>query len=354
MPTPPLRNRLLLASSTLVVLAGLALVSEWDGSDSPLGVQRRAGAEFTSTAETPFPGLFSLGSIRLQPGAVIDAWDSPIRDFLQGHSPDSGKAQVRSIGSINLEFAAPSLPTVIVGNAIPTHGSQAHVQRGSFVTGSIAPSSDATPLPRIPGYSKVDTHDFTLASGQTSTEGERLSFDHVHISGQATWTLRGPICVQATELEIQDEATLIVDASQGPVIVQVTERWAMGPTSRLICETSTPGQVLFLIGEGQASASKRAQDDSERNQLAAMRARLAGESTQEESADTNAARFDLRCSGQFNGLLYAPFSQVTIPTGLRFRGTITAESIELEAGTHVTCDPRALRVWESLTTNTSD
>ncbi len=354
MPTTPLRNRLLLASSTLVVLAGLALVSEWDGSGSPLGVRHRAAERFTSTAEAPFPGLFSLGSIRLHPGAVIDAWDSPIRDFLQGHTPDSGKAQVRSIGPINLEFAAPSPPTVIIGDAIPAHGSQAHVQRGSFVTGSIAPSSDATPLPRIPGYSSVDTHDFALASGQTATEGERSSFDRVHISGQATWTLRGPIRVQATELEVQDEATLIVDASRGPVIVQVTERWVMGPTSRLICETDTPGQVLFLVGEGQASASKRAQDDSELNQLAAMRARLAGESTQEESADTNAARFDLRCSGQFNGLLYAPFSQVTIPTGLRFRGTITAESIELEAGTHVTCDPRALRVWESLTTNTGD
>lgn len=353
MPTLPNCNRILLASATLVAIASFALVTVRDragalGPDGPGHSDPEfSGPGYRSVA--PFPGLFALGPIRLQPGAVVDAWDSPIGEFLQGHTQDSGKAQVRSMGDLDLAFKADSLPTVIVGHATPIVGFETRIQKGGYVTGSITPSDAPMPLPSLPGYDPQDAPDFTLTTGKALANSSHLTLGQVRIGGNSTWVLRGPIHLQASSLEVTDQATLIVDASQGPVIVQVTERLAMGPATRMNSVASGPSQTMFLVGQGQAKSPKLIQKSHEQSEVEAMRTRLAGESTDEPIGTENKTIVDLQCSGQFHALLYAPFSQVRIPTDLRFQGTITAASIELGPAAHVTCDPRVLDAWDLLT-----
>ncbi len=357
MAPPPNRNRILLASTTLVVMASLALVTVCDRATCPTETCRTGGLGRVDHGPNwpddpnaaPFPGLFALGPIRLQPGAVVDTWDSPIGGFLLGHTQHSGKARVRSLGNIDLVFKDGSPPTVIVGHAIPNNGFETRIQKGSFVTGDITPSDAPISLPCLPAYDPQEAADFALTTGKVSSETGHLALGQVRIGGTSCWVLRGPMHLQATALEVTDQATLTVDTSQGPVIVQVTSRFTMGPGTRLEFEAGGSGQSMFLVGQGQAKLPTFSQRSNEQSEIQAMRTRLAGRENNGNIGSGNGPVVDLRCSGQFHGLLYAPFSKVRIPTDLRFQGTLTAASIELGPTAHVTCDPRVLGAWNLLT-----
>ncbi|MCP5023205.1 MAG: hypothetical protein GY930_15725 [bacterium] len=357
MPTPPNRNRILLASATLLAMAGVALVTVCDRAACPTDTcQTRGlghddhGSNWTGELNAaPFPGLLALGPIRLQPGAVVDTWDSPIGGFLRGHTQHSGKAQVRSVGDIDLVFRDGSPPTVVVGHANPNSGFETRIQKGSFVTGGITPSDAPITLPSLPKYDPQEVADFTLTAGRVLSKTRHLPLGQVRIGGDSSWVLRGPIHLQATSLEFTDQATLIVDASQGPVIVHVTNQFAMGPGTRIEFAAGESGQSMFLVGQGQAKVPTLTQRSHEQSEIDAMRTRLAGRNINGGIESGNKPVVDLQCSGRFHGLLYAPFSKVRIPTDLRFQGTITAASIELGSNAHVTCDPRVLGAWNLLT-----
>jgi hypothetical protein len=353
-PSP--RNRLLCLSATLVAVASLALVGVANVETLPTNHQRLAAGDrsnrHTTPLETvsdpPFPGLFALGPIRLQPGSVIDSWSSPIEGFLQGHIQDSGQAQVRSIGSIDLECASGSSPTVIVGHANAATGSEVRMEKGSFVTGSITPSNQFDFLPALPTSGPQGAADLNLSGGVTSTDQDHLAYGQVRVTAGATWILRGPLELQVRDLEVLDRATLIIDTAQGPVTLRVAERFIMDPSTQLLSDPSGLGKVLILVGQGQASLLTPQGHKQSRSldQAQAMRDRLAGKSTTHAHTGKNDPEFSWRCSGQFYGLVYAPFSDIQLQYTLRFHGTLTGKSIQLDANTHVTCDERSLEAWQ--------
>ncbi|MFT5200327.1 MAG: hypothetical protein ACI87O_003003 [Planctomycetota bacterium] len=361
LPSP--RNRLLLVSATLVAVASLALVCVANVETLPANPQGQALGERsnrdTTPSETvsdqPFPGLFALGPIRLQPGAIIDSWSSPIEGFLQGHTQDSGQALVRSIGPIDLEFASGSAPTVIVGHANAALGSEVRMQKGSFVTGSITSSNQFEFLPALPTSAPQDAADLHLSGGFTSTDQVNIAYGQVRVTAGATWVLRGPLELQVRDLEVSDRATLIVDTAEGPVTLRVAERFIMDPSTQLFGDPNDLGKVLILVGQGQArllTPLDRTQSRS-LDQAQAMRDRLAGKSSIQAHTGKNHPEFSWRCSGQFYGLVYAPFSDIQLQHTLRFHGTLTGKSIQLDANTHVTCDERSLEAW-NLSNTLSD
>jgi len=199
----------------------------------------------------------------------------------------------------------------------------------------------------LPEIHPPEDSDLHLAAEQIFTEQAQAIYRRVRLSRDATWILRGPLDLKVQDLEVLDQAKLILDASQGPIVLHVADRFVMGPGTELYGDSLNQGRVLILIGQGQANPQGFAERSLglRRSRAQAMRDRLAGKSANTTTRPPQNYEFNWSARGQFFGMLYAPFSKVALPKDLRFQGLITAASIRLEAGAHLTCDTRALQAW---------
>ncbi len=355
MPAALPRHRSIFAFATLIALAGGAMVYTSDGHQEYVSCGKKHRPQSGSTGPetgaeagtTPFPGMYSLGTTRLMPGAVIDAWNSPIEDFLQGRTQNSGRALVRSAGPIELQFKAGSSPTVIVGHANPAPGSDVRIDKGGFVTGSIAASDRFEFLPSLPEAPGECAGELLMDSGQAATDEKAMAFHQVRISGDASWTLRGPLDLRIGDLQVLDRATLVLDTSGGPIALHVTGSFNMESGTTLSGDPGNMGQVVIAVGQGRPDLRESLQRvrDAEQNRVQAMRNRLLGKDSEAEMELEAETVLSWKGQGQFFGLLYAPYSKLHLSKELRFQGSMTGASIEFAEGSHATCDERALAAW---------
>lgn len=274
-------------------------------------------------------GLSSLGQIEIGAGASITAVDSSV----PGSVVPNG-AQLRSNGDILLHSigAAPAgaLPgestepmddefpeskyagsgiTTVMGDARPGVEGAVQYDSGTLISGSTAPSVQpiTTPAVKIP-RGAPPTGSLNVTGRQSLTGKHRLQ--SLTAQNGSDLTLTGPLVLVVGNLTAMGHANLTIDSTAGPVEIFVRGQLDLQPESNLANVGSDPTQVALIVG-----APSRGGD---------------GKLPVEEQK--------VLSDGEFQGLIYAPYSQLKIGGGLELTGAASAGQLHLGPGAKFSYD----------------
>ncbi len=274
-------------------------------------------------------GLSSLGQIEVGAGTSITAVDSSV----PGSAVPNG-ARVRSNGDILLHSiaAAPagSLPgestgpvddefpdskyagpgmTTVLGDARPGVEGTVQYDAGSVISGSTAPSVQpiTTPAVKIPRGAALNG-DLNVAGRQSLTGEHRLQ--SLAVQSGSELTLTGPLVLVVGDLTALKEAEVTIDSTAGPVEIFVKGRVDFQTRSKLTNVGSDPTQVALIVGAPPRGGDGRLPVKEQR----------------------------ILSSGDFEGLIYAPYSQLKIGGGLHVTGAASAGQLHLGPGAKVSYD----------------
>ncbi|HPF13836.1 MAG: hypothetical protein H6830_12125 [Planctomycetes bacterium] len=337
-----------LVLTVLVALLPIAVVARWpfQGFDDPGGLWGSGWGRSRRAAPCePPPGVFSLSTLRLGPGAVIDDVDSPFQTYVEGLTQGTGQAAVGALGSIELLSAPGAGPTVVVGSARAAWADQTKLAKGTYVTGSIEPVALRKEWPELPPHDFGSAGDWSLSTGSHSLAGPSAEFRRLEVARDAELTLVGPLELWLEQWLVRDQARIALDTSAGPVVVRVTDACRLGAETVWISKPEDRTRFALLVGSGtpwidEAGLAPKSEADL---RAEALRDRIKGDGS--ESKPEIHVPLELLGSGAMYGLIYAPFSGLVLEADQPLTGALTAQSVELRAGAKITTDRRALQAW---------
>ena len=144
--------------------------------------------------------------------------------------------------------------------------------------------------------------------------------------------LQGPLTLVTSIFVLRNNSKLVIDTTNGPVTIHVTDALAFEAGSTLENVTGDSTQVGLFLGdlEGEEVWPRKDLGNDYELEGAAMAA--------PSSSSSDPPRLVFEADGVFNGLIYAPFSELTIPDELRVMGAIAAKRVIFEDETHFTFD----------------
>ena len=275
-------------------------------------------------------GIGAFEALSVGAGAVLDGYDSSLGSFEDQLDtsyafPTTGQGALLTCnGDIDIEgppTPSADVSTFVFGDARPGVSGVVRTDPGVVLTGSSAArdhESRATPiaLPVIDTTRGTATLSGTLAPG-------RMRYDAIHVRSGETLRLKGPLTLVTDTLDVSGR--LEVDGSQGKVELFVLQTLRLEAGSELETLHRRPQRFgLFLGNLGQVG--------SDYQTLAGSSASLppAGRKPDE------ALRFQPR--GTFYGLIYAPFSDLSLPADLRLFGAVVARRLTLAPQARVSLD----------------
>jgi hypothetical protein len=306
-------------------------------------------------------GVFGDSHMTVGTGTIIDGYDSRIGTFdtqvdeaLRIGSTGHG-ARVNGNAEINFDTGAPSA-TRVYGNVNPGPDGAVLADANILITGSTAPNTKTSELPSIdvPDITSSGSLQYTQTSQPLTLTGE-VHYEQLTASPGTTIHLVGPATVVIGALGVTSSASLVFDATAGPVTLICTDMAKLQTGSNISCTTENPQDTAFLIsaedadwsaaetlrssvidgsppptaagGAGPGGGESLARDGEGRS---ATELRMPMEDT-ERSVVINAA-------GIFHGLIYAPLVDLALPASLRVYGAVSARRIELAAQSRVSFD----------------
>ena len=281
-------------------------------------------------------GVFGDEQLSIGSGVSIDGYDSrdgsyqaQIQQGLQ-QIPAIGGAQVGSNGEIHIgeaqgaswnlgssgESPAGGTATHIFGDARPGPASTVVMDPWAEVSGSTNPAFNSVSLPAIDVPKVEPTTGETLigalSQGSLNTVSGRAAYDHLHVTGGGQLTVMGPATLVLGRLEVDAEASVVLDSSSGPISIYVTEQLWMAEGSTLDSKQEDAAQAALLV-----SAVEGVDHDQDGQVDPAVH---------------------LRAAGKFCGMVYAPEADMVLPAGLFLMGSIASKTLELEAEGQVVFD----------------
>lgn len=263
-------------------------------------------------------GFFGMDGVTIGEGAIVDGCDSTLDNYEDELTPS---ARVTSNGDITLhgnlvakdrEAAA---ETFVYGNVSPGVEGVIVSEPGVQISGSTFPLTDEVSAPAIP------VPDLPLSGGSVDLSGSSLSdvdlrYEAVQINAGTTLTLKGPLTLVVDTLEV--DGTLELDGADGKVEVFVLRDFRFRAGSALETISVLPTQVGIFLGDlGEPSGGAKA-------------------------IETPEDALVFLPTGTFRGMLFAPFSDLTIPASLRVFGSVGGKTITLAPGARVTFDEAML------------
>ncbi len=282
-------------------------------------------------------GVFGDQGLTIGQGVTIDGYDSRRGTYASqqggggagaldglGGMVDGGAVAEPPVGSrvgCNADILLPGgrTETHIDGDAQP--GPEGSVVRGTGVTitGSTAPRSSAANLPalEVPSLASAGDVDHGTVRTPLVLYPQESSFGTLRVRPGATAVIVGPATMVVGALELDAGATLIVNASGGPVHIYVRDYLNMAAKSMYTGVSQDPTQVSLQIA---------ASETVDRN----------GDLIPDPPAT-------FASTGTFYGSVYAPAAAISVPAELELFGAIAAQQLTVGDGAKLHFD-RALTV----------
>jgi len=285
-------------------------------------------------------GLFGADSITIGEGSIIDGYDSTAGSFVSQvdvslpHASTGQGALITSNSDIQIDGATGGGKSgdgtrELSGGAGETSGLDATWVYGDarpgplgtvlsdpdvLVTGSTMPAlkpQKVEPMEPPTGLGTLES--MNVASVRpTVLSSAQVQLRKLNVASGSELVLEGPTTVLAMGLTLEPNATLTIDTTNGPVMMYVTTYVDMAAGSVLANHTADPTQVALVLGsEGELDYD--------------------GDGVLEPSVS-------IASQGEFDGLLYAPRSDLAIPSDLRMFGVLNARSVDLAPGSHFSYD----------------
>lgn len=238
-------------------------------------------------------GVFSTGNVSLAEGSLVDAYDSSKVAPYASQLDHSG-ASLGSSADISLAGSLLT-PTIVNGNVIP--GVEHAVQSTGTVTvtGSTNPRLSAAELPPVevpelslgPAQKQASPYPLVIPAGNVGYQG-------LAVEPGSQVIIQGPAEVVLGSLVLQGSAELSFDTTQGPVRLYVTDALELAEGSLLTTTGTHPEDVWIQV---------------------------AG-----ETADP----VQLRSSGGFAGVVYAPEAPVVVGGSFELFGALIADALTFD------------------------
>jgi hypothetical protein len=251
-------------------------------------------------------GVFGLDQVVIGAGAVLDGWNPADGAYQEpgalGLAGDvtGTNASVSSNGDIQVQ-ADPTtgLGGTVFGDVCPGPTGRLTLEPGARITGTTLPQTTTLTLPILPAPTLPA---WTAPLDEITGEGQ---LGKLLVEAGTRVTLRGPLTLVLKKLAIKPGGTLVVDTSDGDVMVYVTKTLVGKPGSTLTLAPDGIGKTAFLVGAPAADP-------------------------------TLVTVVDLQSAGDFNGLLYAPDREVQVAADLRVFGSVVGKNVVLAPGARLT------------------
>lgn len=238
-------------------------------------------------------GVFSAGNVSLSAGSTFDAYDSSKVAPYASQLDHSG-ATLGSSADILLTGSTEA-PTTVNGNVIPGPENTVQSTGSVTITGSSNPRLSATELPPVevpelslePAQKQASPYPLVIPSG-------RVGYQGLSVESGSQVVIQGPADVVLGALALQESAELAFDTTQGPVRLYVTDSLDLAEGSLLTTTGTHPEDVWIQV---------------------------AGET---------AEPVQLRSSGAFTGVIYAPEAPVTVGGSFELFGALIADALTFE------------------------
>lgn len=208
---------------------------------------------------------------------------------------------------------------VVAGAALPGPDASVLYASGTSVAGSALPERDPRGLPAIAMPLVESTGDLLcLPALENELESGTHALGTVTIGPLATLTLVGPAAVHVESLRLAVGAVLEVDASLGPVHLYVASSLTVSAGARLGTTSGESSDLVILVG---------ARGDVDQDG--------------DGSGDSPVVWWS---SEPVCAALYAPDSRVALPDGIRWRGSVAAQTLSVGRNALLELDTGLLEV----------
>lgn len=282
-------------------------------------------------------GAFGGQSVTVGTGAVIDGYDSRIGSYNSqvNHNLPQGTTGSGAVITSNGDITANGSgggglvhgigldggglggggdSTWIYGDVTPGPKNSVVADPDVMISGQTAPALRAATLEKIEPPETLGTVTSISQAGRTpmvlsNTEGR---YRKIHVGRGSELVLEGPTSLLAGTLEMEPGAKLTIDTTNGPVMMYLAVAVKMQAGSVLENVSQDPTQFAMVVGgDGAADIDGDGLDD---------------------------AALALEASGDFYGMLYAPRSDVTVPSDLRMFGCVTGKTVHFGQNARFTYD----------------
>jgi len=313
---------------------GVYWVEAEDGDDGQIalrsnGLCRTGRFSLSVVVERTFDPIASLGmfggeQVIVGEGAVIDGYDSrtgspPDRVTLLRTLDDvRGAARVASNGPAIIESSLLK-PTIVHGNVRPGPGQSVTVEPGGNVTGSTLPGTALVALPDLDVPVLTSKGDVSLSRDSMTFPSGEIRYGKVTVPAGKSLTLTGPSTVVLDKLTLPTGSELIIDCTDGTVTLFVGDSLQVAPGSQITNNQLDPVGFVLLVG---------AEDPVD---------------VDNDGILDEPVMFSP--SGEYAGFIYAPYTDLVIPSDLHVMGGVVGASLTLEPGSRMSFDS-ALRATD--------
>ncbi|MFT5049683.1 MAG: Tfp pilus assembly protein PilX [Chlamydiales bacterium] len=284
-------------------------------------------------------GLFGAQAVTIGQGAIIDGYDSQVGTYDAQVDPDLAQASTgqgaRITSNAEIEISATAAgssklsgdglvglaseegadySTWIYGDAIPGPDGGVLADPGVLITGDTVPALKPVRLERLDvpiGLAGSTALVHTDATPLVLSNVE-AQYRKVYVGPGSELVLQGPVTIMATGILLDPGAKLTIDTTGGPVMIYATAYVSFAEGSILANSSQDPTQVALVVG--------------------------ASEDVDIDGDGTLDPAIHLAAEGDFYGMLYAPRSDVSVPSTLRMFGCVTGDSLTFEDGSHFSYD----------------
>ncbi|QDU83369.1 hypothetical protein Pla163_04680 [Planctomycetes bacterium Pla163] len=260
-------------------------------------------------------------------GGVVDDVEDVVEDVLGGVL-GGGRQRIALPTPLPVQEASPTLigsngeihlglGALIQGGALPGPGALVDLILGAVVEGSMLPEERHRELPEISMPMSTTTATLAMAARQQLTLASGThEYESIDLAGRAVLTITGPASVYVENLRVPALGKLVLDTTNGPVHVYVGDTLSVAANSAIENTSGEASDVLFLVdGRGVRDRDGDGAEDVEQP-------------------------VEWGTTQPFAGVLYAPFSQVTLPAGSAITGGIAALGLSVGDDSTLVFDPR--------------
>jgi len=259
---------------------------------------------------------FGRDSMTMASNARTDSYDSSLGSYADQEVNGSGSEKYASSnGDIGSNLKVEMVQnTSVWGDVVPGPDGSSSVAKTASVSGSTKPSDSDLTFNPIDLPTTESKGDWTIGGSETLGSGA-YAFEDVQVDG--TLTVVGPATLLVTNLVIEANNRIVVDATNGPVEIYVLKDFELNSNTQISSTTNNPSDVsLYLESDNVINPDI------------------------DVTLDPDDLDFD--SNSEFFGTIYAPNAHIEINSNFQLYGSLVARSIHLDSNSKIHFDEALL------------
>tara|TARA_R110002126_G_scaffold12416_9_gene54010 strand:- start:495 stop:1748 length:1254 start_codon:yes stop_codon:yes gene_type:complete len=273
-------------------------------------LEEQNGAFFTWAA-------FGQDGLTMDSNAKTDSYDSTLGSYdSQDVNGNGAKKYALSNGDVgsNADITVDS-NVKVHGSITPGPNGTATVTGNATVSGSTLPAASEQDMPPIDLPAIASSGDYSAGGGGNNIGSGDHGYDNFSMGSNSSVTIVGPATIVCQTMELSSNATLTVDATNGPVEFYVVGDFTMNSNTTIASTTLNPLDIsLNLISDNIIDPNQNVNLD-------------------EVDFDSNAVLY---------GTVYAPNAFVEINSNFELFGSLIARRVHLDSNAFVHFDEALL------------